>query len=111
MGRLTEAFGGYHAVRNILVMLLIYNLSCVLLFSGLYTAVGFGKHFNLPEGMEDNYQNALYYSFATQATCMAGEVYPKTALGRGLISFQILSAYLTTLALIVPWIKASRRSA
>lgn len=101
--------GGFHAVRNILFLLVAYNLTSVLIFSGLYTAIGFEKNFNLPEGTEPTYANALYYSFAVQATCMAGEIYPKTALGRGILSMQILSAYLTTMVLIVPWIKASTR--
>lgn len=102
--------GGYHAVRNVLALLLLYNLASVFLFSMLYKVVGFEKHFNLPEGMSPSYANALYYSFATQATCMAGEIYPKTQTGRTILSLQILSAYLTTMVLIVPWIKASTRS-
>ena len=103
--------GGFHAVRNILLLLLAYNLTCVLLFGSLYVAVGFDKHFDLPEHMAPSFANSLYYSFAVQATCMAGEVTPKTQLGRTLLSLQILSAYLTTMVLIVPWIKASTRRA
>lgn len=100
--------GGFHAIRNILFLLLMYNLTCVLVFSAVYYSVGFEKNFNLPEGTEPSYQNCLYYSFAVQATCMAGEIYPKTATGRAILSFQILSAFLVTMVLIVPWIKASR---
>lgn len=103
--------GGFHAVQNILLLLLAYNLTCVLLFSSLYKAIGFEKHFILPDHMAPNYANCMYYSFAVQATCMAGEVSPKTQLGRTLLSLQILSAYMTTMVLIVPWIKASTRRA
>lgn len=103
--------GGFHAVRNILLLLLAYNLTSVLLFSSVYKAIGFDKHFNLPEGMRPTFANCMYYSFAVQATCMAGEAYPKTQLGRTVLSLQILSAYLTTMVLIVPWIKASTRRA
>ena len=106
-----DLLGGFHAVRNILVLLLVYNLTCVLLFSTLYKVVGFDTHFVLPDHMEPSYANCMYYSFAVQATCMAGEVYPKTQLGRTLLSLQILSAYMTTMVLIVPWIKASTRRA
>lgn len=101
--------GGYHAVRNVLMLLLVYNLISVFFFSFLYVGIGFGTHFQMPEGTKPTYANALYYSFAVQATCMAGEIYPKTPLGRGILSMQILSAYLTTMVLIVPWIKASTR--
>lgn len=104
-------FGGFHAVRNILLALITYNLTSVFLFSALYTAIGFDTHFELPETAKPTYANALYYSFAVQATCMAGEIYPKTPLGRGILSLQILSAYVTTMVLIVPWIKASTRHA
>lgn len=103
-----EMLGGFRAVRSILFLLLIYSLSCVFVFAGLYKAIGFSENFNLPENMEPSFANCMYYSFATQATCMAGEVSPKTQLGRTVLSFQILSAYLTTLVLIVPWIHASR---
>lgn len=103
-----DMFGGFHAVRNILIALLVYNLSCVLFFSMMYNVIGFDDHFELPESVAPTYANALYYSFAVQATCMAGEIYPKTPLGRGMLSFQILSAYLTTMVLIVPWIKATQ---
>lgn len=103
--------GGYHAVRNVLVMLLIYNMTCVLTFATIYHTSGFTKHFNVPDDMEPTFANCLYYSFATQSTCMAGEVTPRTTYGRGVLSFQLLSAYLTTLVLIVPWIKASTRRA
>ena len=105
---MVNVFGGYHAVRNILLALFVYNLTCTLFFSMMYSVVGFDKHFVMPEGTKPDYANALYYSFAVQATCMAGEIYPKTPLGRGILSFQILSAYLTTMVLIVPWIKATR---
>lgn len=101
--------GGFHAVRNVLALLFAYNLTSVVLFSGLYAGLGFDKHFTLPEGTEPTYANCLYYSFAVQATCMAGEIYPKTKVGRGLLSLQILSAYLTTMVLIVPWVKAAVR--
>ena len=104
-------FGGFHAVRNILITLLVYNFVCVFFFATVYTALGFDKHFDLPDNVSPNFANALYYSFATQATCMAGEITPKTAVGRGLLSFQILSAYLTTMVLIVPWIKAANHRA
>lgn len=106
---LRELLGGFHAAQQILALLFAYNVVCVLTFSAIYYKVGFDKHFELPETVKPNYVNALYYSLAVQATCMAGEIYPKTALGRGILSFQITSAYLTSMVLIVPWIKAVQR--
>lgn len=101
---LLRLLGGFHAARNVLVALFAYQVVCLLLFASLYYFNDFDKHFNLPEDMEPNFRNCLYYSLATQATCMAGEVTPKTPFGRGILSFQITSAYLTTLILVVPWI-------
>lgn len=100
-------FGGLEAVRNILVMLLAYNLSCVLAFSTVYHAVGLRNHFAVPDGFEDSFLNCMYYAFAVQTTCMAGEVYPKTQLGRTLLSFQLLSSWMSTMVLIVPWVRAA----
>lgn len=99
--------GGYTAAKNILILLFAYNIVCLLTFATIYYATGFDKHFNLPEGTTPTFQNALYYSLATQATCMAGEITPKTPFGRGILSFQITSAYLTTMVLIVPWVRGS----
>lgn len=99
--------GGFHAAKNILLLLFAYNIVCMMTFATLYYSTGFDKHFNLPEGVKPNFLNALYYSLAVQATCMAGEIYPKTSFGRGILSFQITSAYLTTIVLIVPWIKSA----
>lgn len=97
--------GGYKAATDVLWLLFLYNAICLFMFATLYWVIGFDQHFNLPDDMRPNYQNCLYYSLATQATCMAGEVTPKTPLGRGVLSFQITSAYLASLVLIVPWVR------
>lgn len=104
-----ELLGGYHAAQKVLVLLFAYNVTCLLLFATIYYSTGFDRHFNLPPDVKPTYVNALYYSLATQATCMAGEITPKTAFGRGVLSFQITSAYLTSMVLIVPWIHAAQR--
>lgn len=99
--------GGYTAAKNILILLFTYNIACLFTFAVIYHTTGFDKHFNLPPDVKPTFQNALYYSLATQATCMAGEITPKTPFGRGVLSFQITSAYLTTMVLIVPWVRGS----
>lgn len=102
--------GGFHAARRILWLLLAYNLACVLTFSTLYYTLGFKKHFETPDGFDETYPNCMYYAFAVQSTCMAGEVYPKTTTGRTLLSLQLLSAFMATMVLIVPWVKVATRS-
>lgn len=102
--------GGFRAVKSILALLLAYNLACVVVFATLYYTLGIKKHFTTPDEFEGTYADCLYYAFAVQTTCMAGEVYPKTPLGRALLSFQLLSAFVAAMVLIVPWIKASTRS-
>lgn len=104
---LLRLMGGYHAASNVLLLLFTYNTLCLLTFATIYYFSGFDEHFNLPPDMKPNFQNCLYYSLATQATCMAGEVTPKTPFGRGVLSFQITSAYLATIVLIVPWIRTA----
>jgi hypothetical protein len=104
-----KVLGGFHAVRNILLLLLVYNLVCIFSFAGIYMGIGFDKHFQLPPDIKPTYANALYYSFATQATVMAGEIVPKTALGRGVLSVQITSAFLSTMVLLVPWVNTLTR--
>lgn len=102
---LMRLLGGYKAASHVLLLLFMYNTICLFTFATIYYSIGFDKHFNLPDDMEPSFKNCLYYSLATQATCMAGEVTPKTPLGRGVLSFQITSAYLVTLVLIVPWVR------
>ena len=104
-----SVFGGERVVTGILLLLLAYNAVCVFGFSAVYSLVDFDKHWALPEGVENNYSTRLYYSLAVQATCMAGEIYPKTTTARTVQSIQIMSAWLTTLILVVPWISAARR--
>lgn len=104
-----QLFEGLQAARGILTLLFAYNLACVLTFATLYYAVGLDTHFNIPEGADNSFGTCMYYSFAVQSTCMAGEIYPKTAVGRGILSFQLLSAMMVTMILIVPWIRAARR--
>lgn len=106
---MSDVLGGYRAAKNILILLFAYNILCLLGFAVVYHFAGFDAHFNLPADMPPTFKNALYYSLATQATCMAGEVTPKTAFGRGVLSFQITSAYLTTMVLIVPWVRGATR--
>jgi len=94
-------------VTGILFALLVYNFICVFSFSAVYSTIDFEKHFNLPENVKNNYSTRLYYAFAIQATVMAGEIYPTTDLGHTIVSLQILTAWLVTLVLIVPWISAA----
>lgn len=103
---LLRLLGGFHAATQVLAFLFIYNVVCLLVFGVIYYNVGFDKHFNLPDDMDPSFKNCMYYSLATQATCMAGEVTPKTSFGRGVLSFQITSAFLTTMVLVVPWIRS-----
>lgn len=104
-----DFFGGSHAVVSILLMLLTYNVVCVFGFGAWYSAIDFEKHYALPEGVENTFSTRLYYALAVQATCMAGEIYPKTTLARTIQSLQITSAWLVTLVLVVPWITAAKR--
>ena len=104
-----DLFGGTHVVTSILLMLCLYNMVCVFGFSLWYSAIDFEKHFSIPEGVSNNYSTRLYYAFAVQATCMAGEIYPKTNMAHTIQSLQILTAWLVTLILVVPWITAARR--
>lgn len=103
-----ELFGGTRVVTGILLLLIVYNCVCIFGFSAVYSLMDFEKHFVLPEGVENNYSTRLYYSLAVQATCMAGEIYPKTTTAHTTQSIQIMSAWLTTLILVVPWISAAR---
>ena len=100
--------GGSHAVTSILMMLIAYNVVCVFGFSAWYSAIDFDKHYALPEGVPNSLSTRMYYALAVQATCMAGEIYPKTTLARTIQSLQITSAWLVTLVLVVPWITAAQ---
>lgn len=94
-------------MTSVLVSLMLYMAFMVFGFCGVYSAIDFHKHFNVEE-KDDTALTRLYYSLGVQATVMT-EIAPKTPLGRRLVMLQILSAWLPTLFLVVPWIKAARR--
>ena len=103
-----KILSGLHAVTGILLLLMAYNVVCVFVFAGVYTMVDFQKHFAIPDEVENNWSTRMYYSLAVQATCMAGEIYPKTTLAHTIQSLQIVSSWLVTLMLVVPWIRGVR---
>lgn len=108
VARSGAAIGTYHVMKRMLVGVLVYNVVCVFVFSILYGMIGFSKNFNMPASVDDTYRTRLYYSFATQATCMAGEIYPVTPAAHVVLSMQIAAAWLQVLLFVVPWIPKRR---
>lgn len=105
--KITKFLGGQHALTSVLLLLLAYNALCVFGFFTVYSCIDFDKHYQLADGGTNNWSTRLYYSFSVQTTCMC-EIYPRNTLGRTLTSLQILSSWVPTLLLIVPWIRATR---
>ena len=102
---------GYHVVTGMIMLLLLYNFVCIMTFAGLYSAIDFSKHFSLPTGVKNTFELRLYYAFCVQAQCMAGEMYPITPLGRGILSTQIMFAWTIVLFFIVPWVVGGAKHA
>lgn len=90
--------------------LVAYNLFVYSIFVALYSVIDFKKHFDIPAGLEPTTSVRMYYAFLSQAGVMAGEIVPKTAFGRALLSMHILLSWGIVVALLVPWDHTSSSS-
>lgn len=83
--------------------LLAYNLILLLSVVLVYHTIDFEAHFQLPEGVKPTTDVMLYYAFLSQSNVMAGEIVPKTRLGRTLLAVHIFLSWGIILAFLVPW--------
>jgi len=88
---------------EVAVALFTYFLFSWLFFACLYLSVGFTGNFSVPEGSPSGPGTPFYYAFAVQTNIGAGEISPKTSLGRALLNAQQLLAFAPALALLAPW--------
>lgn len=91
--------------RNFLTVIFIYTVVVFAVFTAIYGAMDFKKHFmapTLPEGHEPSWDLIMYYGFMIQ-TGMVGEIAPKTQLGRTVVCLHGFFAWVMTLALLAPW--------
>jgi hypothetical protein len=80
--------------------LLLYNIILFVIFVAIYHLIDFRRHFDLPEHTPPTTHSILYYTFMTQAQVMAGEISPKTNLGRQLLVVHVFLSWFVTVALL-----------
>lgn len=84
--------------------LLLYNMFVYSVTVACYHLIDFEKHFEMPEHTpKASTGTIMYYTFLSHASVMAGEIVPKTMLGRALLSIHILMTWVIMLLLLVPW--------
>ncbi len=82
--------------------IMLYSTVSVLLFGGVYAAIGMAKNFDVGPTKASNVSHAFYHSFAVQTTSM-DEISPKTQKGRAVQAVQQAMAWLPMLVLLAPW--------
>ena len=83
----------------VLWTLLIWNVVVYATFFGLYNAVGFSKHFNVP-AKGSTVGNVAYFTIATHVMLGHTDTYPRTALGRALVSCHLLCVWIPMVVLL-----------
>lgn len=89
-----------------LKVLLMYTLITFTVFAAIYGSIDIEKHFELPAKPDDvkrvKWDLILYMTFMIQTGYMS-ENYPKTQLGRTIVSLQAFCSWLPMLVLLAPW--------
>ena len=83
--------------------LLLYNVLLYTMFLSIYLVIDFKKHFHLPEHTEDITSTIAYYTLLSQTQVMAGEIVPKTRLGRYLLMTHVFLSWFMIALVMVPW--------
>ena len=89
--------------EKFLVGIVIYTLLTYSLFIVIYKFNDFEKHFAVPEGTKVDTRLIMYYAFLVQTGYMAGEITPKTSVGRTIVALHSCFSWILTLALLAPW--------
>lgn len=85
--------------RLLLRHLLIWHAAVYVVFVGVYAAVGFGKHFNLPSTADGSFGTTAYYALVVHGS-LGSDIYPRTGVGRGLVAMHLLLAWIPTVMLL-----------
>ena len=72
---------------------LYYNLIIFTVFTSLYAAIGFRKHFHVPADESGESSQLLYFSAMSHGLVGSPDVYPKTTLARALVSAHVLLVF------------------
>ena len=83
--------------------LVLYNVLLYCVFLSTYLIIDFHVHFNLPPGSSDDVSTIAYYTLLSQVQVMAGEITPKTSLGRTLLGLHVFFSWFVVVLIMVPW--------
>ncbi len=80
--------------------IVLYNLMVYSMMIAIYHSIDFHKHFNVPH--KAGLGTHMYFAWMTHTNVMAGEITPKTALGRGLMCMHVLLTWGMVMVLLSP---------
>ena len=78
---------------------LIWHALVYSVFLAIYSAVGFGAHFNIPPTADGSFGTAAYYTLVVHGS-LGSDIYPRTPLGRALVAAHLLFAWIPTVLLL-----------
>ena len=78
---------------------LLWHAAVYSLFVGVYAAAGFKRHFAVPSTADGSFGSAAYYSLVVHGG-LGSDIYPRTAVGRVLVSLHLLLAWIPTVLLL-----------
>lgn len=90
--------------KRFLEGILLYNILVYSIIVGCYHYIDFDTHFEMPDHTPKATTGAImYYAFLVHTGVMAGEIVPKTKLGRGLLAIHVLFSWGLIMILMAPW--------
>jgi hypothetical protein len=80
--------------------ILLYNLMVYSMMIAIYHIIDFNKHFSM--NRQAGTGTKMYFTWMTHANVMAGEITPKTSLGRGLMCMHVFLTWGMLMVLLAP---------
>lgn len=68
---------------------IMYQLCVLVMFTMVYYSMGLTKNFNMPTHSNDDPGTAFYFAIVTQTTVGYGDIHPKTAMARSIVTLHL----------------------
>lgn len=91
---------GLLLTNTFLENLMLYHMVLFLTFVSIYRIIDFEKHFTVKS--RPSISHIAYFTLLTQTTVMAGEITPKTQLGRSLMATHVFLSWMVVILSVTP---------
>lgn len=80
--------------------LMLYHMVLFIVFIMIYKSIEFEKHFTVEKA--PSWSHIAYFTLLTQTTVMAGEITPKTKLGRSILATHVFLSWFVVILSVTP---------